>query len=197
LEEKTIAKAVQVSRKAIYDTYKDNNDNNSFLPTLLSCDIEQNLIVDWNFVPNPHINSAISLHTLSQLTFPSNFIGRGKEFRIFYDKLYDDKLSNFLVYGEGGMGKSAIVGNFALELLRKGYKVFDLSFKSHSPIKRFMEKITDKAYDEKSNSIDTFQNILETLSKKHSNKIVFIFDNLESVQDTHTKEINDPLLDCG
>ncbi|MDQ7086238.1 MAG: AAA family ATPase [Sulfurovum sp.] len=130
--------------------------------------------------------------------FPSQLIGRQKEFRAFYDKLYDNKLSNLLIYGEGGMGKSAIVGSFALELLRKGYKVFDLSFKSHEPLINFMQSITSSLKDKEHESITDdrakFKKILEALSKAHDNKIVFIFDNLESIQNMDTKEIENPTI---
>ncbi|MDQ7083472.1 MAG: CHAT domain-containing protein [Sulfurovum sp.] len=67
LDQESITKSLQQSREAIDKEYKDEN---AFYPMLLSSDtMDTNFIVDWDFTPTPHINSAISLETLPQTHF--------------------------------------------------------------------------------------------------------------------------------
>jgi len=172
------------------------------LPLLVSQDISRGL-VDWDFEPTPPSHEKLN-QKLNQILYPSNYIGRRKEFRAFYNYLYSHKLKKLLLYGEGGIGKTAMVAKFGLELREEGYRVFDYSLKHGDDFDAFLldielelseanaKKFTlikEKCHDE-----SCVAKRLAKLLLSESPKIAFIFDNLESVQDPTTKEITDNKL---
>jgi len=199
---KPIAYAVQKAREEIAKELEEPFKNHWYLPILVSSDIYRDL-VDWNFQPKPPSTEKLN-QKLNQILYPSNYIGRRKEFRVFYNYLYNHKLKKLLLYGEGGIGKTAMVAKFGLELRKEGYKVFDYSLKDREKLnwKKFIKKIKRSlSLENKNNLIETMnefsedpyyiaEEIADILLEEHK-KVAFIFDNLESIQEPNTKELTD------
>jgi len=197
----SIAYAVQKGREEVAKLDIPFNQH-WHLPLLLSQDIKRGL-VDWDFEPTPPSHEKLN-QKLNQILYPNNYIGRRKEFRTFYNYLYSNKLKKLLLYGEGGMGKTAMVAKFGLELREEGYRVFDYSLRhggdfddflfdielelSEANTKKFT-LIKERCHDE-----NCVAKRLAKLLLSETPKIAFIFDNLESIQDPTTKEITDSKL---
>jgi len=205
VEKNPIAQALQKSREEIskIESIEATHWN---LPLLISQDIHKPL-VDWSFEPKrPSYEQ--TKQKLNQIDYPQYFIGRRYEFRKFYNYLYDNQLKNLLLYGEGGIGKTSMVAKFALELKNEGYRVFDFSLKrdKKQDWKRFLGNI--KIALKHSYNREAFSDIQEAYSDDPEYmataitellldeypKVVFIFDNLESIQNHHTKEIEDETI---
>ena len=212
LKKNAIAIALQKARKKIC-TLDGNVSSHWFLPILISQNI-YNFLVDWEFKPKIP-SREITSQKLNQIVFPELFIGRRFEFRKFYNYLYDKKLKKLLIYGEGGTGKSALAGKFGLELRHEGYKVFDVSFslvkKSEEGDdeyalrldKKFDNFLMDIKFSLSADGIKKYKEIVETCEEdeaciakyliklllEENRKIAFIFDNLESIQNPNSREI--------
>jgi tetratricopeptide (TPR) repeat protein len=160
-------------------------------------------LVDWDFEPIPPSHEKLN-QKLNQILYPNNYIGRRKEFRAFYNYLYSNTLKKLLLHGEGGIGKTAMVAKFGLELRDEGYRVFDYSLKhggdfddflfdielelSEANAKKFT-RIKERCHDQ-----SCVAKRLARLLLSENPKIAFIFDNLEDVQDSITKELTDQNL---
>ena len=195
---KSVAQAVQKARHEIY-LLTSKVQEHWHLPLLVSPDVNRPL-VDWDFVPTPPSTESLN-QKLNQILYPSIYVGRRKEFRKFYNQLYGNTLKKLLLYGEGGIGKTAMVAKFGIELRKEEYKVFDYSLKhggdfddflldielelSEANSKKFM-LIKERCSDETC----IVKQLTKLLLEEHK-KVAFIFDNLESVQDPITKEITD------
>ena len=200
-KQQSVATALQKAREGI-SKLDGEFAKHWHLPLLLSQDI-QTPLVDWDFEPKAP-KREMTLQTLNQISFDKLFIGRRKEFRLFYNKLYDNKLKKLLIFGEGGMGKTAMVAHFALKLRAEGYKVFDYSLKHGGDFDDFLfdielelneantktyEKIKERCQDEQCRA-----KRLVKLLLSENKKITFIFDNLESIQNPQTKELEEQKL---
>lgn len=198
----SIAQALQKSREEIYKLDDKKASAHWFLPLLLSQDIYEPL-VNWDFEPKPPTKE-MTLQKLNQIVFKPLFIGRRKEFRVFYNKLYDNKLKKLLIFGEGGIGKSALVAHFGLELRREGYKLFDYSLKHGGDFEDFLLDIElelneanakkyaiikERCQDEACKA----KRLVKLLLEENRN-VAFIFDNLESIQNDDTKVLEDETL---
>ena len=196
-----VAIALQKAREEIGKLEGESASHWS-LPLLLTQDVQKPL-VNWDFEPIAP-QKEMTLQKLNQITFDPLFIGRRKEFRVFYNRLYDNKLKKLLIFGEGGMGKTAMVAHFALKLRSKGYKVFDYSLKHGGDFEEFLfdmelelnkenaqkyEKIKERCSDESCKA----KRLVKLLLSEHE-KITFIFDNLESIQNPNSKELEEPTL---
>ena len=205
VEKNSIAQALQKSREEIskIESIEATHWN---LPLLISQDIHKPLI-DWSFeLKKPSYEQ--TKQKLNQIDYPQYFIGRRYEFRKFYNYIYDNQLKNLLLYGEGGIGKTSMVAKFGLELKNEGYRVFDFSLKrdKKQDWKRFLSNI--KIALKHSYNRETFSDIQEAYSDDPEYmataitellldeypKVVFIFDNLESIQNHYTKEIEDKTI---
>ena len=122
----SVVYAVQKAREAIA-SLPNNVKEHWHLPVIVSQDVSSPLI-DWDFIPTPLQREKLN-KKLNQIPYPSQYIGRRKEFRMFYNYFYNNKLKKLLVCGEGGIGKTAMVAKFGVILREKGYKVFDHSLK--------------------------------------------------------------------
>lgn len=197
-KKKSIASAVQKARNEIYKL-KNVAQEHWHLPILISQDINRPL-VDWDFDPKAPSFERLN-QQLNQILYPSLYIGRRKEFRVFYNHLYGNSLKKLLLYGEGGIGKTAMVAKFGLELREEGYKVFDYSLKHGGDFDDFLLDIElelNEANSRKfalikercSDEVCMVQRLTKLLLSEHK-KVAFIFDNLEDIQDPTTKELTD------
>jgi len=204
-EKNSIAQALQKAREEI-SKIEDRVSTHWFLPLLISQDIHRPL-VDWDFKPQRPTYEQTK-QKLNQIKYPPYFVGRRYEFRKFYNYLYNNQLKKLLLYGEGGIGKTAMVAKFGLELKNEGYRVFDFSLKSgkNQDWKKFISSIKialkeshnrdafSEIQDEYINDPKYMATIITELLFKEYPKVAFIFDNLESVQNPHTKEIEDETI---
>lgn len=201
-KQKPVAQAVQDGREAISKIENTEIAAHWSLPLLLSQDVYAPL-VDWGFEPKPPMRET-TLQKLNQIVFDPLFIGRRREFREFYNKLYDNKLKKLLIFGEGGIGKSALAANFGLELRRSEYKLFDYSFKYGGDFEDFLldmelelgagnaekfRRSKEQGYDDGYKA----KRIIKILLAEYP-KVAFIFDNLESVQNADTGELEDKTI---
>ncbi len=194
-----IAIAVQKAREAIY-RLTDNASNHWHLPILIARDTSRG-IVDWDSTPKPTTDE-VTKKVFNNLYRAEHFSGRRKEFREFYNYFYDNRLKNLLLYGEGGIGKSATVAEFGLILREEKYRVFDFSYKeSDNDFEDFLLTLLEELSSE---NLQSYLQIRELYKNEKQNakgilkyilktnpKIAFIFDNLETVQDDSSGEIED------
>ncbi|NEW60815.1 CHAT domain-containing protein [Sulfurovum sp. bin170] len=148
-----ISIALQEARKEI-SKLEGVVSSHWFLPLLISQDISTPLI-DWSFTPKIP-SREMTNQKLNQIIFPKLFIGRRCEFREFYNYLYGKELKKLLIYGEGGIGKSALAGKFGLELRHEGYKVFDYSLKHGDDFDSFLMDVEFSLSKERQ---ETYKNI--------------------------------------
>ena len=200
-KKKSIAFAVQKARDEIHKL-ENFAQEHWHLPILISQDINRPL-VDWDFDPKAPSFERLN-QKLNQILYPNLYIGRRKEFRRFYNYLYSNSLKKLLLYGEGGIGKTAMVAKFGLELREEGYKVFDYSLKHGGDFDDFLLDIElelNEANSRKfalikercSDEVCIVQRLTKLLLSEHK-KVAFIFDNLEDIQDPTTKELTDEKL---
>ena len=197
-KKKSIAFAVQKARDEIHKL-ENFAQEHWHLPILISQDINRPL-VDWDFDPKAPSFERLN-QKLNQILYPNLYIGRRKEFRRFYDYFYGKTLTKLLLYGEGGIGKTAMVAKFGVKLRTEGYKVFDYSIKHGGDFEEFMldielelsednvKKFT-RIKEQCSNEACKVKRLAKLLLEEHK-KIAFIFDNLEDIQDPTTKELTD------
>ncbi|MCI5121004.1 MAG: CHAT domain-containing protein, partial [Candidatus Electrothrix sp. AUS4] len=173
------------------------------LPMLLSRDPSRPLI-DWNFPLKPP--QAPVSRGLGDLTLPPLFIGRRSELRRINKRLFRDNAGQLLLTGPGGQGKTALAGKLAQDLERRGFTslVFQAGLDQEETAQR-LEKFILKAqqvlsfesiqkYEFLSSRLkkeqDRLEMLLEELLRATGNKLVLVFDNLESIQDEETLEIS-------
>jgi len=202
-EKNAIAIASQKAREEVFKL-EGEVSSHWFLPLLISENVS-NFLVDWDFTPQIP-SREITNRKLNQITFPELFIGRRYEFRKFYNYLYGNTLKKLLIYGEGGIGKSALAGKFGLELRHEGYKVFDYSLKHGDDFDSFLmdvefslskdrqevyRQIKERCKDEQCRA----KRLIGLLLEENANgKVAFIFDNLESVQNPTDKKVEDETI---
>ncbi len=200
-KKKSIAFAVQKARDEIHKL-ENFAQEHWHLPLLISQDINRPL-VDWDFEPKAPSFERLN-QKLNQILYPSTYIGRRKEFRRFYNYLYSNSLKKLLLYGEGGIGKTAMVAKFGVELRTEGYKVFDYSLKHGGDFDDFLLDIELELNETNSrkfalikercsDEVCVVQRLTKLLLSEHK-KVAFIFDNLEDIQDPTTKELTDEKL---
>ena len=88
------------------------------LPMLLSRDPAQPLL-DWNFCPQTRLPSLVG----SQITLPEVFLGRRRELHTLGEALRIGTIQRLLIWGTGGVGKTALVARLAMALIQQGYRV--------------------------------------------------------------------------
>ncbi|MCB9446422.1 MAG: tetratricopeptide repeat protein [Ardenticatenaceae bacterium] len=173
------------------------------LPLLLARETERPLI-DWQFTPRPPAERLIN-QTLHTVTLPPRFLGRRSELRDLKSRLRTGRLRQLLITGPGGQGKTALAGKLAQDLQQNGYLVAAYSARPENSwldfilelellltaenadkYNRMLPRYTDEA--------DKASLLLRLLMQQAGNKVVLFFDNLESLQDPHTQQLQDARL---
>ncbi|MCP4117626.1 MAG: tetratricopeptide repeat protein [Desulfobacteraceae bacterium] len=199
--------ALQSARKAIVepvdeDTFRDAGDparaamslGQWCLPQMMSHDNNQT-IISWEFTPRPRGYSDLKT-MLGKVAVPDRFIGRRRELRRWQNELRYGKPDRMLITGAGGMGKTALAGKLIDTLRKDGYHAYtfsllpehnwqdvltdmELALADDALLYRKFELIQSKGLSPSKKAEYT----LNFLLKRHNEKLVLFFDNLESVQE--------------
>lgn len=196
--------ALQKARGAIIRPLK--NDDRSMgqwcLPMMFSVDLSEPLI-DWDFSPPPALKRWNS-YLLHKVEIPERYIGRRKELRKYKNDLRDGKVTQLLITGAGGQGKTALAGKIALDLEFSGVKIFVWRAQTGDWHNFMMEIMQDLSGDRlerynnitheivtKSNRIDA---LIGLLLEQYDHNILFFLDHVEVIQDAASLELSDELV---
>lgn len=216
--------ALQQARLAIQAMPKHRSaDEHWCLPEQFSQDLSQPL-VDWSFEPKPRGQVQSTRESVNGISLPPKFIGRRRELREWQNALRSGEKSECLIVGAGGMGKTALAGKLLDSLKRDGYEVFGLSVRpdeehdwrgSLSELEQLLkDKFLVKQYQTalgKATTIETpddldeppkvtvderkrAEALLDGLLRQYDCQFALLIDNLESVQDEHNRQVNNPVL---
>lgn len=172
------------------------------LPMLIQRDPRM-LIIDWEFTPQPPAKPINQ--SLQSISLPPRFIGRRSELRQLKSRINRGQLHQLLITGPGGQGKTSLAGKLAKDLQQRGYEilawsaeiqnswrdfVFELEFQlSKDNVKRY-DRMVVRCVDE----TEKAELLLRLLLKQTRNGIVLFFDNLESIQQPDTLELDDSII---
>ncbi len=171
------------------------------LPMLLSPNPGSPLI-DWDFQPQEIKDKAFN-KSLSAISLPARFVGRRAEMRQYKNELFKGKIQKLLITGPGGQGKTSLAGKLALDLRQaRGYQIFAWSARLENPWREFefeMELALDETRAKKydyfrprfENDAERAKFMLDLLMQQFDGRVVFFFDNLESLQDPDTLALLD------
>jgi hypothetical protein len=157
---------------------------------------------DWlNFCPSPSERG-----TKGGRQKPMRFIGRRKELRRYKHRLLTGALTRLFISGAGGHGKTTLARKLAQEMEGRGYKFFE--WRADSPWRDFQQTLELALDHQNGASYDRFairmkdqpgkvaEKCFELLAAQYDGKVVLLFDNLESIQDSKTYRFTDPTADA-
>jgi tetratricopeptide (TPR) repeat protein len=213
--------AVQNARRAILTevketvTLKDARKSGSVelsqsqwcLPLLFSQNLAQPLI-DWEFTQQPPSKKHAIANIWENIPdFETGlFIGRRSELRELRERFINGSQHQLLITGPGGQGKTALATRLAQRLEAKGYQVITYVAKPENRWETFIFnliiKVLDKAHRAEFKEMKEFcstpqeeaQALLNILLQQTQGKILFFFDNLESVQDDKSRVLQHTML---
>ncbi len=196
-QEERIDAALQQARLAISQAA---DPGQWCLPMLFSNDPALPLI-DWNFTAQPpEMQASLGF---GDLTLPSRFIGRRSELRKIRNRLRQNDSGRLLLTGPGGQGKTALIGKLTHDFERQRYT--SLVFQAGQNEEETENRLTfllvqanellgkdesDKQRTERNDDQKNLEVLLGKLIQKTGNKLLLVFDNLESIQDEQSLELN-------
>ncbi|MDM8565385.1 tetratricopeptide repeat protein [Candidatus Halobeggiatoa sp. HSG11] len=215
--------AVQAARRAILTEVKDTvtlrdlskdlshsaelSQNQWCLPLLFSQDLTAPL-VDWDLTPQP-VNVEYKLRNIWE-GIPDfateRFIGRRSELRDLGSRFVHGSQAQLLITGPGGQGKTALATRLAQRLEHDGYTVVTYVAKPENSWQSFLFKLKTKVltgefkeeFKQNREFCETPEQeagvLLDLLLRQTQGKVLFFFDNLESIQDANSRELNHSVL---
>ncbi len=162
-------------------------------------------VLDWDFDPEPPHQSLPLYDSYAGVEFPERFIGRRRELRTLLKELESGATRLLVLTGMGGMGKTALACRLAKILEEKGHAVVTYSARREDPWNAFVTDLhltlegslseqVNQNWGRLSSRKDQYQLLIRALMNQTQGRLVLLLDNLETVQDPDTREINDPEL---
>jgi tetratricopeptide (TPR) repeat protein len=177
------------------------------LPMLVSHEPLQPLI-DWEFTPEPPRAQTLLVDSLAHnVTLPEVFIGRRKELRELGQALATGQIRSLLITGPGGQGKTSLAGKLARKLESQGFLIqaysarpsesswenFLFQLKSNLP-NPLLEQV-ERRWGLCENEAQRAELLLSALVQHSGGRLLLLFDNLESVQDSASGALTDATLE--
>ena len=167
---------------------------------------EDNRLIDWNFTPQSPAKGIQLFESYAGVEFPRRFIGRRCELRTLLEKVSKGIVRMLVLTGAGGMGKTALACRMAKVLEEKGYLVLTYPAREETPWNTFITNLhlalddqmaekVNQAWGRLTDRKDQYGLLIKTLLSQTGGRVVFLLDNLESVQDQESRRITDPELD--
>ena len=174
------------------------------LPALYSRDPGQALI-DWDFEPVQKTTAQHYRLDLKGVSLPKKFRGRRKELRKLLHRFLSGELTQLLITGPGGQGKTALAGKLALELKKSNKKLFAWSAQPGKSWPLFLLGLKLELKGEYSDRYEHFARevsdsslhpgyLLEMLLNQFKGELVIFLDNLESLQNAKDRQLEDASL---
>lgn len=205
--------ALQAARQAITQPLKaDGKESHSGLSGMqaelsygqwcLPLLISQNpahALIDWQFEPQKPSFSDTTLK-LQNITLASQFVGRRKEIRELATALQQRKQTQLLITGAGGQGKTALAGRLAQKLQQQGWLILAWSARPEHRWRDFIRHAESLLNDASQNhyisawwqtEADKAAALLDLLVAQANGKLLVFFDNLESIQNPTTRELDE------
>ena len=168
------------------------------LPMLISQQRGQPLL-DWDFVPQPPATPEMTI-LLDSVSLPPRFVGRRSELRHIKSRLRQGQLHQLLITGPGGQGKTALAGKLAQDLRRQGYQVLAYSARPENRWQDFILELElllsaanaqkyDRLLPRYTEAQAQANLLLRLLLPQFDYKVLLFFDNLESLQEPQTHEL--------
>lgn len=179
------------------------------LPVLLSHQPNQ-LLIDTTPATIPEQHKTPVPQIINDIEFPERFIGRRRELRHWQNALRRDEIRQLLIIGAGGMGKTALAGKLLTSLQRDGHTIYAVSIRIDHDWQYTQNKLQvlltdpycvenyqntlseiDEETPRDNTDIQRIEALLNALLEQHG-QFVLLIDNLETYQDSQSKQITDP-----
>ena len=162
------------------------------------------MIIDWNFPAVPVIpENNIAEETIDGIPLPQQFIGRRSDVRAMRQFINRENNNKILIRAPGGRGKTALAGKIVDEFRKKGYTVFAWQAQGAPAWQNFLTEIEFRLEEAFRKDLDrnrpTFLEdeetyirfLLDALMKQYQGKLLLYLDNLESIQNPQSGEVEE------
>jgi hypothetical protein len=114
------------------------------------------------------------------ITLPDVFLGRRRELRLLTESLIQGKIKRLCIHGQAGIGKTALVGKLAENLLHSDYQIIVYQFQLSNTID----------FNDILNTIFSTQDLQSVQNKLLKNKWAFWFDHLPTLENANDTAVN-------
>ncbi|MEZ4643829.1 MAG: CHAT domain-containing protein [Chloroflexota bacterium] len=139
------------------------------------------------------VSASATHESLDTVTLPPQFIGRRTELRALKSRLRAGQLRQLLITGPGGQGKTALAGELALDLARRGYTVAAYAVRPENIWRKFFLSLLQQLTPANRGDYASMEPFLESeeekaahllklLLRQYDGKVLLLLDNLETAQ---------------
>ncbi|MCE7918099.1 MAG: hypothetical protein DPW21_08150, partial [Anaerolineae bacterium] len=162
------------------------------LPMALSPHPEAALI-DWDFEAAA-VEERKPSEFFNSILLPPRFIGRRMELRQYARSLQSGETRLLLITGAGGQGKTSLAGKLAHDMATRGFKVFAWNAQSvawRDFAMEFVQALEEPRRERYERAENKTQELFDLLIEQFNDRLLFFFDNLETLQDADTLQTTD------